>query len=82
MSCIETHATASTDPHRTDRINSNAYMRCMLMTSYGMPLQAEGLFIFKLRSLSAKQGGAHAAHDEESQCDSKLVQLFTINLHE
>ncbi|KAF9793832.1 hypothetical protein SFRURICE_007363, partial [Spodoptera frugiperda] len=28
--------TASTDPHRTDRIISNAYMRCVLMTSYGM----------------------------------------------
>ncbi|KAF9823230.1 hypothetical protein SFRURICE_010525 [Spodoptera frugiperda] len=31
-----THTTASTDPHRTDRIISNAYMRCVLMTSYGM----------------------------------------------
>uniref|UniRef100_A0A2H1VLX4 SFRICE_009906 n=1 Tax=Spodoptera frugiperda TaxID=7108 RepID=A0A2H1VLX4_SPOFR len=37
LSCIETHTTASTDPHRTDRIISNAYMRCVLMTSYGMP---------------------------------------------
>uniref|UniRef100_A0A2H1VZ59 SFRICE_025013 n=1 Tax=Spodoptera frugiperda TaxID=7108 RepID=A0A2H1VZ59_SPOFR len=36
LSCIETHTTASTDPHRTDRIISNAYMRCVLMTSYGM----------------------------------------------
>ncbi|KAF9791380.1 hypothetical protein SFRURICE_014092 [Spodoptera frugiperda] len=27
LSCIETHTTASTDPHRTDRIISNAYMR-------------------------------------------------------
>ncbi|KAF9791348.1 hypothetical protein SFRURICE_021514 [Spodoptera frugiperda] len=35
LSCIETHKTASTDPHRTDRIISNAYMRCIL-TSYGM----------------------------------------------
>ncbi|KAF9796278.1 hypothetical protein SFRURICE_005197, partial [Spodoptera frugiperda] len=26
----ETHTTASTDPHRTDRIISNAYMRCVL----------------------------------------------------
>ncbi|KAF9799265.1 hypothetical protein SFRURICE_013561 [Spodoptera frugiperda] len=32
----ETHTTASTDPHRTDRIIGNAYMRCVLMTSYGM----------------------------------------------
>ncbi|KAF9787726.1 hypothetical protein SFRURICE_015274, partial [Spodoptera frugiperda] len=32
--CIETHTTASTDPHRTDRIISN--MRCVPMTSYGM----------------------------------------------
>ncbi|KAF9793932.1 hypothetical protein SFRURICE_006350 [Spodoptera frugiperda] len=32
----ETHTTASTDPHRTDRIMSNAYMRCVLMTSYGI----------------------------------------------
>uniref|UniRef100_A0A2H1VBT5 SFRICE_023750 n=1 Tax=Spodoptera frugiperda TaxID=7108 RepID=A0A2H1VBT5_SPOFR len=31
-SCIETHTTASTDPHRTNRIISNAYMRCVLMT--------------------------------------------------
>uniref|UniRef100_A0A2H1WEL0 SFRICE_031961 n=1 Tax=Spodoptera frugiperda TaxID=7108 RepID=A0A2H1WEL0_SPOFR len=36
LSCIETHTTASTDPHRTDRIIGNAYMRCILMTSYGM----------------------------------------------
>uniref|UniRef100_A0A2H1WTJ5 SFRICE_014784 n=1 Tax=Spodoptera frugiperda TaxID=7108 RepID=A0A2H1WTJ5_SPOFR len=36
LSCIETHTTASTDPHRTDRIISNTYMRCVLMTSYGM----------------------------------------------
>ncbi|KAF9823662.1 hypothetical protein SFRURICE_019169 [Spodoptera frugiperda] len=26
LSCIETHTTASTDPHRTDRIIGNAYM--------------------------------------------------------
>uniref|UniRef100_A0A2H1WNF2 SFRICE_012757 n=1 Tax=Spodoptera frugiperda TaxID=7108 RepID=A0A2H1WNF2_SPOFR len=36
LSCIETHTTASTDPRRTDRIFGNAYMRCVLMTSYGM----------------------------------------------
>uniref|UniRef100_A0A2H1VHW0 SFRICE_001057 n=1 Tax=Spodoptera frugiperda TaxID=7108 RepID=A0A2H1VHW0_SPOFR len=36
LSCIETHTTASTDPHRTDRIIDNAYMRYVLMTSYGM----------------------------------------------
>ncbi|KAF9795440.1 hypothetical protein SFRURICE_004812 [Spodoptera frugiperda] len=30
LSCIETHTTASTDPHRTHRIISNAYMRCIL----------------------------------------------------
>uniref|UniRef100_A0A2H1VVJ2 SFRICE_022143 n=1 Tax=Spodoptera frugiperda TaxID=7108 RepID=A0A2H1VVJ2_SPOFR len=36
LSCIETHTTASTDPHRTDRIIGNVYMRCVLMTSYGM----------------------------------------------
>ncbi|KAF9800515.1 hypothetical protein SFRURICE_017777, partial [Spodoptera frugiperda] len=30
--CIETYTTASTDPRRTDRIISNAYMRCVLMT--------------------------------------------------
>uniref|UniRef100_A0A2H1VJY2 SFRICE_002909 n=1 Tax=Spodoptera frugiperda TaxID=7108 RepID=A0A2H1VJY2_SPOFR len=36
LSCIETRATASTDPHRTDRIIGNAYMRFVLMTSYGM----------------------------------------------
>ncbi|KAF9803221.1 hypothetical protein SFRURICE_007496, partial [Spodoptera frugiperda] len=29
LSCIETHTTASTDPHRTDRIIVNAYMRCI-----------------------------------------------------
>ncbi|KAF9790038.1 hypothetical protein SFRURICE_002403 [Spodoptera frugiperda] len=29
FSCIETHTTASTDPHRTDRIISNAYVRCV-----------------------------------------------------
>uniref|UniRef100_A0A2H1VWB0 SFRICE_012908 n=1 Tax=Spodoptera frugiperda TaxID=7108 RepID=A0A2H1VWB0_SPOFR len=34
LSCIETHTTASTDPHRTDRIISNAYMRCVLMTDW------------------------------------------------
>uniref|UniRef100_A0A2H1W450 SFRICE_015977 n=1 Tax=Spodoptera frugiperda TaxID=7108 RepID=A0A2H1W450_SPOFR len=36
LSCIETHTTASTDPYRTDRIISNAYMRCVPMTSYEM----------------------------------------------
>ncbi|KAF9797744.1 hypothetical protein SFRURICE_017939 [Spodoptera frugiperda] len=36
LSSIETHTTASTDPHRTDRIIGNAYKRCVLMTSYGM----------------------------------------------
>ncbi|KAF9797248.1 hypothetical protein SFRURICE_006230 [Spodoptera frugiperda] len=35
LSCIETHTTASTDPHRTHRIISNDFMRCVLMTSYG-----------------------------------------------
>ncbi|KAF9819191.1 hypothetical protein SFRURICE_010529, partial [Spodoptera frugiperda] len=29
LSCIETHTTASTDPHRTDRIISNAYIHTM-----------------------------------------------------
>uniref|UniRef100_A0A2H1VYE5 SFRICE_017331 n=1 Tax=Spodoptera frugiperda TaxID=7108 RepID=A0A2H1VYE5_SPOFR len=42
LSCIETHITASTDPHRTDRIIGNAYMRCVPMTSYGMPLSDSG----------------------------------------
>ncbi|KAF9789933.1 hypothetical protein SFRURICE_003342, partial [Spodoptera frugiperda] len=32
----KTHTTASTDPHRMDHIISNACMRCVLMTSYGM----------------------------------------------
>ncbi|KAF9823361.1 hypothetical protein SFRURICE_010496, partial [Spodoptera frugiperda] len=36
FSWIETRTNASTDPHRTDRIISNAYMRCVLMTSYRM----------------------------------------------
>ncbi|KAF9798956.1 hypothetical protein SFRURICE_011595 [Spodoptera frugiperda] len=36
LPCIETYTTASTDPHRTDHIIINAYMRCVLMTSYGM----------------------------------------------
>uniref|UniRef100_A0A2H1WXV0 SFRICE_017679 n=1 Tax=Spodoptera frugiperda TaxID=7108 RepID=A0A2H1WXV0_SPOFR len=31
LSCIETHTTAPTDPHRTDRIISNAYMRCVTL---------------------------------------------------
>ncbi|KAF9808241.1 hypothetical protein SFRURICE_003018 [Spodoptera frugiperda] len=34
LSCIETHT--STGPHSTHRIISNAYMRCVLMTSYRM----------------------------------------------
>ncbi|KAF9807618.1 hypothetical protein SFRURICE_008831, partial [Spodoptera frugiperda] len=34
--CIGTHTTASIDPHRMDRIIGNAYVRCVLMTSYGM----------------------------------------------
>ncbi|KAF9793607.1 hypothetical protein SFRURICE_005987 [Spodoptera frugiperda] len=33
---IKTHTTASTDPHRTDRIIGNAYVRCVPMTSYEM----------------------------------------------
>uniref|UniRef100_A0A2H1X2R8 SFRICE_005500 n=1 Tax=Spodoptera frugiperda TaxID=7108 RepID=A0A2H1X2R8_SPOFR len=36
LSYIETHTTTSTNPHRADRIISNAYMRCILMTSYGI----------------------------------------------
>uniref|UniRef100_A0A2H1V3R8 SFRICE_006699 n=1 Tax=Spodoptera frugiperda TaxID=7108 RepID=A0A2H1V3R8_SPOFR len=36
LSCIESHTTASTYPHRTNRITDNAYMRCALMTSYRM----------------------------------------------
>ncbi|KAF9791620.1 hypothetical protein SFRURICE_020019 [Spodoptera frugiperda] len=32
LCCIETHTSASTDPHRTDRIIGNAYIRCVLMT--------------------------------------------------
>uniref|UniRef100_A0A2H1V5G7 SFRICE_019707 n=1 Tax=Spodoptera frugiperda TaxID=7108 RepID=A0A2H1V5G7_SPOFR len=36
LSCIETHITAYTDPHRTHRIISNVCMRCVLMTSYGL----------------------------------------------
>ncbi|KAF9795970.1 hypothetical protein SFRURICE_010067 [Spodoptera frugiperda] len=36
LSCIETHTTACTDPHRTDRVIGNAFMRCVPMTSYGM----------------------------------------------
>ncbi|KAF9801531.1 hypothetical protein SFRURICE_012177 [Spodoptera frugiperda] len=36
LSCIETHTIASTDPHRTDGIIGNVYLRCVLMTSYGM----------------------------------------------
>ncbi|KAF9798539.1 hypothetical protein SFRURICE_008272 [Spodoptera frugiperda] len=36
LSCIETHTTASTDPHRTDRIIGNAYMRYVLITSCGI----------------------------------------------
>uniref|UniRef100_A0A2H1WGY0 SFRICE_029840 n=1 Tax=Spodoptera frugiperda TaxID=7108 RepID=A0A2H1WGY0_SPOFR len=36
MDIAKTHATASTDPHRTDRIIDNAYMRYVLTTSYGM----------------------------------------------
>uniref|UniRef100_A0A2H1VM55 SFRICE_005440 n=1 Tax=Spodoptera frugiperda TaxID=7108 RepID=A0A2H1VM55_SPOFR len=44
LSCIETHTTASTDPHRTDRIISNAYMRCVLMTSYGIGTYDAGLW--------------------------------------
>uniref|UniRef100_A0A2H1W8Z1 SFRICE_003844 n=1 Tax=Spodoptera frugiperda TaxID=7108 RepID=A0A2H1W8Z1_SPOFR len=36
LSCIESHTTASTNPHRTARIIGNAYMRCVLMTSYRM----------------------------------------------
>uniref|UniRef100_A0A2H1VKC7 SFRICE_032936 n=1 Tax=Spodoptera frugiperda TaxID=7108 RepID=A0A2H1VKC7_SPOFR len=40
---VETHTTASTDPHRTDRIISNAYMRCVLMTSYDAGLWTPAL---------------------------------------
>uniref|UniRef100_A0A2H1VCH4 SFRICE_034892 n=1 Tax=Spodoptera frugiperda TaxID=7108 RepID=A0A2H1VCH4_SPOFR len=34
LQAAKTHTTASTDPHRTHRIISNAYMRCELMTLY------------------------------------------------
>ncbi|KAF9799077.1 hypothetical protein SFRURICE_008587 [Spodoptera frugiperda] len=45
LSCIETHTTASTDPHRTDRIISNAYIRCVLMTSYGMRMMSVDAYL-------------------------------------
>ncbi|KAF9803984.1 hypothetical protein SFRURICE_019180 [Spodoptera frugiperda] len=93
LSCIETHTTASTDPHRMDRIIGNAYMRCVLMTSYGMrTMRVYGPHLFRvteelwrrraayclmsrLRDVAAS---AHAAHNEEYLCDSKLVELFSI----
>ncbi|KAF9803467.1 hypothetical protein SFRURICE_006349 [Spodoptera frugiperda] len=34
LSCIETHTTASTEPHRTDRIIGNVYMRCGFVDAY------------------------------------------------
>uniref|UniRef100_A0A2H1WWL6 cyclin-dependent kinase n=1 Tax=Spodoptera frugiperda TaxID=7108 RepID=A0A2H1WWL6_SPOFR len=62
LSCIETHTTASTAPHRTDRTVGNAYMRCVLMTSYGMrTMQAYGrlplhaLYLLSLRSASKRR---------------------------
>ncbi|KAF9796047.1 hypothetical protein SFRURICE_006826 [Spodoptera frugiperda] len=36
LSCIETDTTTSTDPHRTNCLIDNAYIRCVSMTSYGM----------------------------------------------
>ncbi|KAF9800960.1 hypothetical protein SFRURICE_014133 [Spodoptera frugiperda] len=44
LSCIETHTTASTHPHRTDRIISNTYIRCVLMSSYGMLARSVELY--------------------------------------
>ncbi|KAF9823599.1 hypothetical protein SFRURICE_011905, partial [Spodoptera frugiperda] len=42
LSVFKTHTTASTDPPRTDRIISNAYMRYVLMTSYEMRMMHAG----------------------------------------
>uniref|UniRef100_A0A2H1VIB3 SFRICE_005546 n=1 Tax=Spodoptera frugiperda TaxID=7108 RepID=A0A2H1VIB3_SPOFR len=36
--------------------------------------------VLQLGMLSDVAASAHAAHDEESLCDSKLVELFSINL--
>ncbi|KAF9788920.1 hypothetical protein SFRURICE_018496, partial [Spodoptera frugiperda] len=42
---------ASTDPHRTNRIIGNAYMRCVPMKSYGMRTMRES---FKVRYFNAR----------------------------
>uniref|UniRef100_A0A2H1W6F4 SFRICE_026702 n=1 Tax=Spodoptera frugiperda TaxID=7108 RepID=A0A2H1W6F4_SPOFR len=56
LACIETHTTASTDPHRMDRIIRNAYMRCMLMTSYVIHIAYDaydaGLWTLTLKDFS------------------------------
>ncbi|KAF9796800.1 hypothetical protein SFRURICE_020487, partial [Spodoptera frugiperda] len=36
LSCKQTHTTAYTDPHRTDRMINDAYMRCVLITLHCM----------------------------------------------
>ncbi|KAF9790001.1 hypothetical protein SFRURICE_002366 [Spodoptera frugiperda] len=64
LSCIETHTTASTDPHRTDHIIGNAYIRCVLMTSYGMhAIRAMHSFSVALGSFSNRDVLCYVAVD-------------------
>ncbi|KAF9805016.1 hypothetical protein SFRURICE_018921 [Spodoptera frugiperda] len=55
LSCIETHTTVSTDPHRTDRIIGNAYaMRIddVIRNSYdASDAYDAGLWMFTLKML-------------------------------
>uniref|UniRef100_A0A2H1VWZ8 SFRICE_016827 n=1 Tax=Spodoptera frugiperda TaxID=7108 RepID=A0A2H1VWZ8_SPOFR len=62
LSRIVTDTIASTDPHRTDRIIGNAYMRCVLMTSYGMRMmRVYGRLPLLLTDRTASETTSHRA---------------------
>uniref|UniRef100_A0A2H1W3P9 SFRICE_015494 n=1 Tax=Spodoptera frugiperda TaxID=7108 RepID=A0A2H1W3P9_SPOFR len=71
-------------PHRKPILMSYTFRCCGQRNRLpGFRLKAGGgtgwfLSLDAVRLLTAS---AHAAHDEESLCDSKLVELFSINLH-
>ncbi|KAF9793779.1 hypothetical protein SFRURICE_013191 [Spodoptera frugiperda] len=51
LSCIETHITTSTDPHRTDRIIGNAYVRCVLRKEVLKVIRGSVVDGYKVRML-------------------------------
>ncbi|KAF9818679.1 hypothetical protein SFRURICE_011725 [Spodoptera frugiperda] len=70
LSRIESH---TTDPHRTDRMSSNAYMRCVLMTSQVDACDASGSASALLGSVCGGLMGLRRAHGTRRAVRTGLV---------